>query len=166
MHDRKTLVMIALPLLLAAASPARAQSVAPADSPPAAVSPDELRVAAMALFEDPAATRRAAHLLRRESARRTSYDPEAYTALALGARLYAYAGDLLDAERMMVEAGEAALARGEIAKAAHAFVDAAVAARISGRQERASSLAARARLLTHSPFLPSSERSAILHRIG
>lgn len=128
--------------------------------------PDVLRAEAVELFENPARTREAAHVLRRESEKRTADDPESFFALAVGGRMFGYTGRLLDAQKMIEEAASVALARGEIERAAHTFVDAAWVARKRGKESKVRELVYRANLLTESPYLDDDARAAIQRRIG
>lgn len=165
------LVALALTLTLmafaATASLAQESVIAvPAISVEIGETPDQLRQKAVALFENPNAHEQAAHFLRQESERRAADDPEAYNALAIGGRLFAYSGEMLDAQNMMEEAADLALSRGELIKAAHTYIDAAYIAQTEGKRGRVRELVSRAELLSGSPHLDTVQRSNILRRIG
>ena len=128
--------------------------------------PDVLRAKAVELFEDVSRTERAAHVLRQESEQRTADDPQAFNAFVLSGRMFGYAGELIDAQRMIEDAAWVALMRGEIEKSANAFIDAAWVAQQRGKNTAVRELLFHAELLTESPYLTAEKRDAILRRIG
>jgi hypothetical protein len=158
---------IGLSAVIAIPSTAFGQSVqgwtVPADRNEAA---DEIHERAAALYARPDKHEQAAHLLRQECELRSPEDPLTYRCLSMGAKLFYYAGELLDAQIMMEEAAKNALARGEVFRAAESYIEVAAIARKQKRQgPKARAFLEKARLLTTSPLLGEPERSWLIARV-
>lgn len=127
---------------------------------------DKLHDRAVALYARPDKHEQAAHLLRQECELRTPEDPLTYRCLSMGAKLFYYAAELLDARAMMERAAENAQRRGDVFGAAESFVEAAAIARKQkGEGPKARELLEKAQLLATSPFLDEIRRGWILARI-
>ena len=126
----------------------------------------ELRAQATALFPDRSRYPRAAELLQQASALTPVEDPARADDLRVAANLLYYTGEVSEAQDAMVQAAEAALARGDIDVAANCFIDAGwlAAARHGNREAR--ELAYRALHLTASPFLTNDQREGIRKRLA
>jgi hypothetical protein len=108
---------------------------------------------------------RAAILYRRAAELRTD-DPAAARDFRMAGLLSFYAGREGDAARDLARAGEVALEWGDVAEAAHSFLDAAWVADRDGHGSRALELAHRAERLAQSPLLLREERAELLSRIA
>jgi hypothetical protein len=126
---------------------------------------ERLKEAAQALYEQPQRLHRAAELHEQEAALRSAVDPLQVEALDRAARLYAYAGEAERAQLLMARAARHALRRGDVARAAHAYVDAAFIALRMRDLRLAQEMTREADLLALSPLLPEAERQAIVKRI-
>jgi hypothetical protein len=133
--------------------------------PPVNVRAERLREAAEALYEQPHRFQRAAELHEREAAQRSSDDPRLVEALDRAARLYVYAGVADRAQLLMAQAARQALRRGDVARAAHAYVDAAFIALRMRDLRLANAMTKEADLLVLSPLLTEADRQAIVKRI-
>src|SRR5688500_18875052 len=89
---------------------------------------DQLRAKAEALYSQPDKAKQAARLHEREASWRSEQDPQAIDALQRAAQFYSTAGDARKARALMQKVGDLALQRGDVLRAAHAFLDAAVIA--------------------------------------
>jgi hypothetical protein len=125
----------------------------------------ELEHRAKTLHEYPARAAEAARLHRQSAHLRSANDPEAVASLALAAYLFSYAKRPLEARKTMEEAGDRALAMGEIFRAARAYMEAAFFA--DEEQERAETarLGHKALLLSGSSRITEEERTSIRNRI-
>lgn len=126
---------------------------------------DALRRQAESLYDQPRRYRRAAGLHEREAQLRSPYDAERIKALAQAARLYSYLGDAARARELMQRSARSALQRGDVTRAAHAFLDAAFLAMRERDLNLGLDLARQAELLSESPLLSEADRNAILRRI-
>lgn len=127
---------------------------------------DELHERAAALYARPDKHGQAAHLLRQECELRAPEDPLTYRCLSMGAKLFYYAGELLDARVMMEQAAENAQRRGDVFAAAESFVEAAAIARKQKREgPKTRELLQKAQLLSTSSYLDATQRGWILARI-
>ena len=127
---------------------------------------DQLRKDAMRNYEKVSTLRKAAYLHEREAAARVESDPLKFEALDLAARLYAYSGDPARGTVLMEQAARGALTRGDVKRAAHAFLDAAFMALSAKDGERVAELVHQADLLALSPLLNEGEKVAIVQRIN
>lgn len=146
------------------APPRAADDVAPVavETPDPA---DRLAAEAYRLFTDRRSWPRAARMLEQSADLRSLDDPErAETYLAAG-RVYSHLKARADALRAFTAAAEAATARGAIAVAAHAYLDAALAAALAGDRGAADDFLERGVLLASSPHLQVGERQSILSRV-
>lgn len=125
----------------------------------------ELERKAEELYSHPARYSQAARLLIRAAELRSIDDPVYVTNLSMAARLYFYAGEKLQAFELMERAATAALSRGDVLTAAHAFVDASHLAALNGLSSDVTRLVERARLLTASPLLADRERAGVKSRL-
>jgi hypothetical protein len=126
---------------------------------------DRLREAAEALYEKPNAYRRAAVLHEKEAAARTAVDPKLPEALMQSARLYSYVGEAAKGRELFERSAYSSLQRGDVLRAAHAFVDAAFLSLRERNVEHSRELSRQAELLAASPLLTASQRAGILRRI-
>lgn len=127
---------------------------------------DEIHDKAAALYTDPAQHGQAAHLLRQECELRSPEDPLTFRCLSMSARLFYYAGELLDARRMMEKAAKNALQRGDVMAAAQSYLEAAsIARKQKSGDSKVAELVQRARNLSFSPLLTENQRGWILAKI-
>ena len=124
-----------------------------------------LREEAESLYSEPKQWRKAARLLERSADLRTDTDPEAYACLLAAGRIRAAIGDDAAAQQTLQRAGAHAAARGAVADAATAWIDAAYVAAKQGETATAMSLFARAELLLESPLLEATQRDALRRRL-
>jgi len=158
------LTLAALPL-----SRAHAQQNAPLD--PTGLNVDAgraatLRAQATAIFSDRTRYGQAAELLQQSSALTPVEDPARADDLRVAANLLYYTGAVSEAQDVMIQAAEAALARGDVVTAANAFLDAAWLAAMRHGTSQARDLASRALHLAASPYLTNDQREAIRKRIA
>jgi hypothetical protein len=125
----------------------------------------ELRNQAEELYAQPAKWRKAARLLEQSAQLRTGADTEAYTCLLIAGRLRAAAGDYYGARNALEKAAEHAAARGAVMDAAHAYIDAAIAAIEDSNKVIAQDLLGKAQLLAKSPLLTEEQVREIGLRI-
>ncbi len=127
---------------------------------------DSLHEAAVTLAHTTHRWRDAASLHRRSAALRTAEDPLAYRCLTEAAALAYASKDRSAARADMTKAAAQALARGDLRAAADAYLDAAWIAQEQGKTGQVYELGRRAEILADSPYLGSSDRTAILRRIN
>lgn len=108
---------------------------------------------------------RAADLYRQAAALRGAGDVIAIADLKTAARLEFYRGHEGTAMRDLENAGERALAMGDVVAAANAFVDAAWIASAEGRGTKAREFADKAQLLALSPLISPSDREELEARL-
>lgn len=102
-----------------------------------------------------------------ESAReRSASDPQAQHCLSTAGHLYYYAGDKSRARRLLGEAADVALRRGDVEYAGHALLSAAVIAQEAKDGGAVRRLIERAELLTEGPALSVSQRARIRARVA
>lgn len=126
---------------------------------------DRLAADAYRLFANRSTWARAARLLEQSAAMRSDDDPERAAAYAVAGRVYTHVGSHAAARRAFEASADAAAARGALVDAAHAFLDAAIAAAYSGDRIAASDFLHRGALLAESPHLDAGEKQGILRRI-
>ncbi len=105
---------------------------------------------------------RAADMLMKAAALRAPTDPIGVGDLAAAASGYYFSGKLARARAVSVQAGERALAIGDVDVAAHAFVFAAIIANQQSDVPGRDSLIARGNALAASPLLSQAQRLSIL----
>jgi hypothetical protein len=127
---------------------------------------DQLRRDARNHYDKVSTLRKAATLHEKEAAARVESDPLKFEALDLAARLYAYSGNPAKGTLLMEQAARGALTRGDVKRAAHAYLDAAFMALNVKDSERVSQLVHQADLLALSPLLNEGEKVAIVQRIN
>lgn len=127
---------------------------------------DRLAAEAYRLFENRSAWPRAARLLEQSADLREVADPRRSGTYLDAGRVYSHVRAHQDARRAFEAAGRAATDRGAIAQAAHAWLDAAIAAAKTGDRSGAETLLTRGTLLAASPHLAADEREGILRRVG
>jgi hypothetical protein len=128
---------------------------------------DAIHQEAVALYTDPSRHGQAARLLRQECELRAPEDPATFRCLSMGARLFYYTGELLDARAMMEEAADNALQRGDVMAAARSYLEAAsIALKQNRGEKKAAELIGKGRLLSSSPLLSDSQRGWIQAKIG
>jgi hypothetical protein len=135
------------------------------NSPQTNARAEKIKRQAEALYERPASYYRAAELHEFEAAARAASDPLRVEALDRAARLYVYIGEVEKGRTVMAKAARQALSRGDVARAAHAFIDAAFMAAREGDRKLVDDLTNEAAMLALSPLLSASERVAIQRRI-
>src|SRR5262245_54804376 len=126
---------------------------------------DRIKREAEALYSQPSRFYRAAKLHEQEAATRIVSDPLRVEALASAARLYTYSGQAQKGCTLMTKAARQALGRGDVARAAHAFIDAAFMAMREGDRQLVDDLTHEAAMLALSPLLSVADRVAIQRRI-
>jgi hypothetical protein len=126
---------------------------------------DRLRAEAYEMFNDPRSWRRAARLLDRSAGLRSVEDPARWEDYRMAGRLYAHVGALNASQRAFERAAASAHQVGAVAQAAGAYLDAAHVAVRRGDDKAAWALLQRGDLLSLSPHLDATERSAIRKRI-
>lgn len=124
-----------------------------------------LEVAAKEAAEVRAAFREASRMYR-QAAEIRGDQPEAAHSLMMAGALAYYVGSKGQAITDLTQAGELALAWGDVVTAAQAFLDASWVAAKEGRERDALELGRRAERLSASPLIQRQERGAILGRIG
>jgi hypothetical protein len=125
-----------------------------------------LHTEAVALYDQPRRFAEAARLHVREAHFRSPRDAEAVEALAMAGRLFTYANRLFDARQTMEQAGDRALSIGDVARATHAYLDAAFIARKAGKEGEVTRLVRKAYLLTGSPLLSVNQQGEIRKRFA
>lgn len=123
-----------------------------------------LREEAVALYAQPKRAAEAARLHVREARLRGPRDREAVEALIMAARLFSYANRPFDSRKTMEQAGDRAIAIGDVATAAHAYLDAAFIALNAREPAEVQRLGRKAFLLTDSPLLSLVERDQLRKR--
>ncbi|MEX2528824.1 MAG: hypothetical protein WEA09_14430 [Gemmatimonadota bacterium] len=125
----------------------------------------ELEAQAQELMTERTSWKDAARALRQAAQLREEGDPQAVSNLMTGARLAFYTGDDRGALSDLKQAGDRALAMGDVNTAAHAYLDAAWIGMQLSRPEVVTEYTHRADLLTRSPLLSADHRAAIQQRI-
>lgn len=154
---------LAATALVALAGPAEAQILAMTRAPGA--DPVELEAKAWDLVQREGKYRKAARTYIEAATLRGETDPVAIENMRLAANLYFFSGDESKAQSIMLKAGEAALAIGDVEGAANRFLDAAWVAVDRGDARFAIQTSQRARLLMASPLLDGDTRREVLERI-
>ncbi len=108
---------------------------------------------------------RVASLFHQAADLRAPADAKGVHDLMMAARLSYYAGRETDAVRYFRNAGERAIAMGDVITAASAFLDGAWVAGKRGRGVQATALLDRARLLSYSPLIESADKALLQSRI-
>lgn len=136
--------------------------------PPVVVSEkaEQLQRDAEALYSQPKQWKRAVRMLEQSAALRNANDPDAYHCLLYAGRIKAAIGDMSGARVNLEKAAAHALARGAIADAAQAYIDAAHAAVALRDARGAQDLVGRATLLVDSPLLTVSQRELLKSRLA
>lgn len=101
----------------------------------------------------------------RDAARLRGDDPRAVGSWARAAWLYAGIGDFGTARSAMERAAEKAVADGDVERAAHAYIDAALIAVEGGRDDLVDALVRKTFRVTGSPLLAADRRAAIRARV-
>jgi hypothetical protein len=125
----------------------------------------ELEQRAHGHFSEPHNYAQAARMMRESARLRSPADLRALDNLQLAARLFHHAGRIDDARATFHECALRATAIGEVEKAAHAYLDAALAAIQEGNAEALDYMLA-AQSLAISTHLTDKERAAILSRVA
>jgi len=124
-----------------------------------------LRARASELMKDVSRYRKASDLLRQAAALTPVEDANRAHDLHVAANLLFFAGSIAEAQVVMADAADAALARGDVEDAANAFVDAGWLAAKHDQPAEARDLALRAVHLAASPLLSGEQRDRILRRV-
>jgi hypothetical protein len=168
---RAGFALVATAALLSPAALEGRQASTPSPIEVAAPNPEieqaiELEARAWSMREMVDQRAQAARLYREAADLRPASDPAKVESLRNAALMNYYAGRLDRATRDATDAAHAALRQGDVAQAAHAYVDAAWMAAQDGNTNRAAELVEEARLLANSPLLPQAERSHLLARVA
>ena len=126
---------------------------------------DKVQKKAEALYENRKTLFQAAVLHEQEAAMRSDADPRKAVALDRAARLYTYSGNQTRALPLMEKSARTYLKRGDIAQAAHTFIDAAFLALAARDVSRAAKLTHEADMLLQSPLLATAAKMEIVKRI-
>jgi hypothetical protein len=154
-------------LTIAAPSAARAQKVLDAVHVTAPVTrADTLEQRAQALYASPSKWRQAAYLHQLAADARDAKDPRGVEDLILAANLFYHIGDLSAARNTMSRAGARAEARGDLVRAAIAYVDAGYVALEQHNEDKARALAKKVGDLADSPLIGDDQRATIRGRMG
>jgi hypothetical protein len=149
------------------ATPAHAQQLGYAISAETRVTDDPIALEKQAaqLYESPKHFKRAAALHIKAADLRALDDPMRVKDRTLAARLYYYAGDRARGFELLRQAGDEALAAGDVLVAATTYLDASYVAQELKRGETVLELANKAKLLLSSPLVDARERDRLLSRI-
>lgn len=162
-------LILVMTLAMAAPIVAQSRTATANDGAPPKLSPaeraDALQDSAARLHDQPARYSEAAWLYRESAALRPWADAQAVEALASAARLYGYANRFTDARKIMEQAAQRALARGDVVRASQANLDAAFFADRQGKKGLVARLGRSALALAESPLINEEQRSVILKRI-
>lgn len=126
---------------------------------------DRLDAEAAALRASPNRFFEAGQLHRRAALLRGN-DSAAVTSFRSAAWMFSAAGENGHARAMMEKAAERAADVGDVERAAHCFIDAALLAAASGREDKVPVLLGRMHAVLGSPLLAEDRRSGILQRVG
>ena len=125
----------------------------------------EIEQRAVELHSDVTRAAEAARLHHWSAELRAAADPNAVESLAMAAHLFGYAHRPKEARKTMEQAADRALAMGDVARAAHAYLEAAFFADVLKQRSEVERLGKKALLLANSPLLPDDQRKAITDRI-
>lgn len=167
-HSR-TLLLTASAALAAFVLPvsARAQMLEPIRVTDSRLKAEKLDAEALSYEQnDWAQLKKAARLREAAADLRTADDPDGVVSLYWAARDRYYSSDAKGARVLMEQAGERALAMGDVLNAATAFTEAAYICADIRDGERMRTLASRAKLLANSPQLSIEQRSQLLTRLA
>ncbi len=123
--------------------------------------PEKLEARAKAYLNSGRGVGKAAGLFAKASHFRSPTDPIGVGDMIAAASGYYYSGQPVKAREISEQAGERALAMGDVDRAAHAFLFAAIVANQQGDVEGRDELIARANGLAASPLLSPAQRYAI-----
>lgn len=157
-------VVLAAVLGLAAPPPLRAQLDTTYVVSPATTRADAWDAQAEGFYSSPRQWRRAAALHELAATSRDAADPRRAESLIMAAHLLYAVDDVAGARQAMEEGADAALARGDIVRAAEAWLDAASLAGAEGNAHAALDLLHRATALASSPLLADGQRARIMTR--
>jgi hypothetical protein len=132
----------------------------------ATVRADEFHAKATALDGSTKRMRKVARLHEHSASLRQADDPQAYACLRTAAILRYWGGDKRGGAERMTEAATQAAERGDVYRAADAYIDAAIISAELRQAERTIELAAKARLLASSPLLSDQQRATLASRLG
>lgn len=110
--------------------------------------------------------RKAAALYEKAAAARSAQDSEKATSLRKAAYHRYYSGDTRSGGRLMERAAQHSAEQGNVAVAAHAYIDAALIANERAEIDRALDLGEKAELLVSSPLLDETQRAGLLGRMA
>lgn len=127
---------------------------------------DKLALEADSLSMNISHFKRAADLFEQSARARGPGDARAVTCLRSAAALRYHSGDRTRGLGLMEQAGDRAIRLGDVMIAANAYIDAALIASELRQGARAHDLGQRAALLTKSPLLNETQRSALLDRMS
>ncbi|HET9440930.1 MAG TPA: hypothetical protein VFO52_12200 [Longimicrobiales bacterium] len=165
MRTRRIIGSTVTLLIALNALPADAAAQTASNTISATPSADQLQERATALHDQIGRYSEAARLYKESAALRAETDPRAVESLAMAAHLYHYANRLFDARKTMEQAARRALARGDVVRASHANLEAALFAHKQGNQAQAGRLGRTALKLADSPLLTDEQRAAIVNRV-
>ena len=126
---------------------------------------DQIDAQAEALYGTPRRFFEAGVLHRRAALLRGN-DSTAVSSFRSAAWMFSAAGEHSHGRAMMERAAESAAGVGDVEKAANCYIDAALLAVASGREEKVPALLGRMHAVLTSPLLPPDRRAGILQRVG
>ena len=172
-HTNRRLVYSVAIVATLAGAPAQAHSQIQSQDafaalviPARPVAAEQLEQRAQDLLTAGRGWQQAAELYVRAAELRGGGDPKSADDLRLAGYLQFYRGRPKAALASLIQAGEAYLARGDVERAAGAFIDGAWVAAAADMPAEANELAERGRLLTQSPLLRVEDRTALVRRLG
>lgn len=143
---------------------AHASAATPAGGGPPSTA-DALEAAARLLRDSISEYPLAVHLLQQSAALRSADDPRAVESLRWAGQLAYAAFDLPDARALMEQAADRAFARGDIATAANAEIDAGLIAQEEHNVPEVRRIGAKVRSLLASPSLSEADHQSISSRV-
>ena len=155
-------------MILPAGSVLSAQVIVDRDDTPASreIRADQLLEEAISHGDDRSMWDYASSLYRKSASLREEGDSEAVRSLRMAANLAYYGGFKAQAVQDLERAAEHALASGDLAAAALAFVDAAWVSQKLGSEKDVQRFVRRGLGLADSPYLSASDRMTILDRLA
>ena len=167
-HSRRLLLTAsALAAVVALPVAARAQMLDPIRVTDAVQKAEKLDAEALSVEQNDWSQLKKAARLREEAAQlRTADDPAGTVSLYWAARDRYYSGDPKAARVLMEQAGDRALAMGDVMNAGTAYTEAAYICADVKDGERMRTLATKARLLASSPLLNADQRYQLRNRLA
>ncbi len=162
MSSKSRTISVLAVIVAAGIVPSFARAQTSVKSAPPAPAFQKVEKQANMLLDQPRKWTQAAALYEQAAALRPAGDPTGVQDLVVAAGAYRWSGHKGMAREVYVQAGERALAMGDVDNAARCFLLAAVVANEQKNYAVANDLNARARLLASSPLLSAGQRRNIL----